>query len=333
MQSIWKRGNEGMKAVIFTEPGIIDSIKTIEMPVPEPNEKQIQIAVKAVSLSVGDFKSFMEYSENGKVSVAAKVLCAANKPFGGDIAGIVTKVGQRVKKVKVGDEVYASIGINGGCTEYVVADESKVCLKPKNLSFEDSAAIPTAGIVAMEACKKANIKADSSVLIYGASGGVGQFAVEIAKAMGANVTAVCSTRNVEMVYSIGADTVIDYKKKKIESCNMRFDAILGVNGDNSLHTYKELLNLGGSYIAIGGKQATSGLIAPLYALGSGKRMTFVIYASAIKHRHLETLKTLAENGKIKPFVEKIYAQDEMKLAIQNVCQNHAQGKIVISTNF
>lgn len=319
-----------MKTIVSTEIGNIDSIRTIEAPVPKPKGKQVQIAVKAASLSVGDFKPFIEKFENGKVSTFSKLICGVNKPFGGDVAGIVTDAGAQVKSLKVGDEVYASIGTSGGCTEYVVADESKVCLKPKNLSFESAAAMPTSGIVAMEACNKAKIRTGSSVLVYGASGGVGQFAVEIAKAMGGKVTAVCSTRNVEMACSIGADVVIDYKKESIASCNLKFDAILGVNGGNPLHVYKNLLASGGTYVAIGGTQAASGLIAPLYALGSGKQMTFVMYALAIKHGHLIALKDYAEQGKIKPFVEKIYAFNEVGQAIQNVCYNHAQGKTVIT---
>lgn len=322
-----------MKAVIFTETGNLESIKTVELPIPEPLDKEVQIEVKAAALSVSDFKAFEEKLKTGHVSALSKIIIPANKPFGGDIAGIVTKVGGKVDRFRVGDEVYASIGTNGACTEYVLVDESKVFQKPKNLSYEEASAIPTAGIVAMEACKKANIKNGMSVLVQGASGGVGNFAVEIAKAMGAEVTATCSTRNIENIYSIGADEVVDYKHEDITERDKCFDVILGVNGNITLSSYKKMLNKGGTYIAIGGKQAISGLIAPIYSFGSGKRMTFVVYASAVKHGHLETLKTLAEQSKIKPFIEHIYKPDEMKIAIETICKEHAKGKNVVTMQF
>ena len=321
-----------MRALVCTEPGNLNAIQIVELPVPEPKAHQVQIAVRAAGLSTSDFAPFVEMQTKGKVSFSSKLL-AGQKPFGGDVAGVVTKVGTKVTKFKVGDAVYAAIGVNGGCTEYVVADADKVCAMPGTLSFEEAAAIPTAGIVAMEACKKAGIAPGKSVLVYGASGGVGQFCVQIAKEMGGTVTAVCSTRNVENAYSLGADDVIDYKKTDITACERRFDAILGVNGNVPLHVYKKLLAPGGTYIAIGGQSATAGLLGPLYALGSGKRMTFVLFALAQNHGHLETLREMAERGKIKPFVEKVVAPEEVRTIVNAVCKNHAQGKIVVRTDY
>lgn len=321
-----------MREIICSKPGVFNEIKTVDLPVPEPKDNQVQIAVKAASFSISDFKPFADMMEKGKTSIISK-LVSGKKPFCGDVAGVIAKVGKAVYEFKVGDEVYSSIGVNGGCAEYIIADADKVCLKPKNLSFEEASAIPTAGIVAMEACKKAKLRKDVNVLVYGASGGVGQFAVMIAKAIGCNVTAVCSTRNVNMAYGIGADDVIDYKKEHIEDCAKQFDTIFGVNGDIPLSTYKKLLKKGGTYIAIGGKQANSGLIAPLYALGSGKKMSFVIYASAVKHGHLKSLKAIAEDDKLKPYIEKICKPTEVKDVLENVCKNHTQGKIVVEMNF
>ena len=317
-----------MRGIICSNPGYFDKIKIAELPIPEPKENQVQISVKASSLSVSDFKPFIDRMETGKISIVSKFV-TGKQPFGGDVAGIITKVGKNVSEFKIGDEIYASIGINGGCAEYVIADANKVCLKPENLSFEEAAAIPTSGIVAMEACQKAKLHKGMDVLVYGSSGGVGQFAVMIAKAIGCNVTAVCSTRNVAIACAIGADDVIDYKKENISDCVKQFDAIFGVNGDISLSTYKKLLKNGGTYIAIGGKQAMSGLVAPIYALGSGKKMTFVVYASAVKHGHLKTLKSIAEANQLKPFIEKICKPTEVREVLKNVCINHTQGKIVV----
>ena len=321
-----------MRALVCTTPGDWNTIQVVELPVPEPKANQVQIAVRAVWLSTADFGPFAEMQTKGKVSFASKLL-TKSKPFGGDVAGVVTKVGAKVTKFKVGDAVYAAIGVNGGCTEYVVADADKVCAMPSTLSFEEAAAVPTAGIVAMEACKKAGIAPGKSVLVYGASGGVGQFCVQIAKAMGGTVMAVCSTRNVKNAYRLGADDVIDYKKTDIASCERRFDAILGVNGNVPLHIYKKLLAPGGTYVAIGGQSAAAGLFGPLYAPGSGKRMTFVLFALSQNHGHLEALREMIEKGKIKPFVENTFTPKEASGEIYKIAKNHTQGRNVISIEF
>ena len=321
-----------MRALVCTDPGNLNAIQIVELPIPEPKANQVQIAVRAVGLSTSDFGPFVEMQTKGKVSFASKLL-TKSKPFGGDAAGVVTKVGAKVTKFKVGDAVYAAIGVNGGCTEYVVADADKVCAMPSTLSFEEAAAVPTAGIVAMEACKKAGIAPGKSVLVYGASGGVGQFCVQIAKAMGGTVTAVCSTRNVKNAYTLGADDVIDYKKADIAACERHFDAILGVNGNVPLHIYKKLLAPGGTYVAIGGQSATAGLFGPLYALGSGKLMTFVLFAIAQNHGYLETLREMAEQGKIKPFVENAFTPKDTHGEISKIVKNHTQGKNIVSIKF
>lgn len=319
-----------MQTITFTQTGDLDSIQIINRPIPNPKDNQVQIQVYAAALSVADFKSFSEKMERGQISLASRLLCKPGRPFGGDVSGIISKVGKRVKSLKVGDEVYASIGTYGGCAEYIVTNESLVALKPKNLTFEEAAAIPTAGIVAMEACQKANIRPHSDVLIYGASGGVGSFAIQIAKAMGGKVTAVCSTRNIDAALANGADTVVDYHRESISSCAKQYDAILGVNGNQSLHTYKSLLKPSGTYIAIGGDQAMAGLIAPLYALGSGKRMTFVMYALINKHSHLNKLAQLTENGQLKPFLESVCEPSDVKCLLERICRNHAAGKNIVS---
>lgn len=290
-----------MRAFVCTTPGDWNAIQVVKLPIPEPKANQVQIAVQAVGLSTAEFGPFVEMQTKGKVSPAAKLL-AEKKPFGGDVAGIVTKVGANITKFKVGDTVYAVIGVNGGCTEYVIADAVKVCAIPSTLSFEEAAAVPTAGIVAMEACKKAGVAPGKSVLVYGASGGVGHFCVQIAKTMGGTVMAVCSTRNVENAYNLGTDDVINYKKTDIATREMCFDAVLGVNGNVPLHVYKKLLAPSGTYVSISGQSAVAGLLGPLYALGSGKHMTFVLFSIAQNHDHLEAMREMIEKGKIKPFV-------------------------------
>lgn len=145
-----------MRGIICSKPGYFDKITIVELPVPEPKENQVQISVKASSLSVSDFKPFIDRMETGKLSMASKFV-VGKQPFGGDVAGIITKAGKNVSDFKIGDEIYVSIGVSGGCAEYVIADADKVCLKPESLSFEEAAAIPTSGIVAMEASQKAKL--------------------------------------------------------------------------------------------------------------------------------------------------------------------------------
>lgn len=321
-----------MNTLVCTQAGNLNNIEIIKRPTPEPKDHEVQIAVKAAALSISDFSVFTEREEKGKVSFLSKML-TENKPFGGDIAGIITKVGKKVTSLKIGDEVYASIGVNGGCSEYVLAKADKVSLKPDNFSFEEAAAVPTSGIVALEACKKANIKPGSSVLIYGSSGGVGTFAVQIAKAMGGIVTAVCSSKNVETMYSLGADEVIDYTVTDISKQSKCYDVVLGINGNISLKTYKSLLQKNGTYVAVGGESATSGLLGPLYALESGKHMTFVLYAIAVNHGHLSTLKEMAEVGKLRPYIEKIFLPKDSKREFERIIKNHANGKNVIKIDF
>lgn len=321
-----------MKSIICTEAGNFNSIQIQEKEMPKLKENEVLVQVKAVGLSTSDYSAFFEKMETGKVSFLAKKL-TENKPFGGDISGVVIKAGKKVSSLKMNDKVYASIGVNGGCSEYVVVDAKKVCLKPNNLSFEEAAAIPTSGLVALEACIKANIQPNSSVLIYGSSGGVGSFALQIAKHMQGNVTAVCSTENIENMVSLGADKVIDYTKTNIVDINKKFDCILGINGNISLKTYKSLLNQNGTYVAVGGKSATNGLLGPIYSIGSNKHMTFVLYANAIHHDHLQKLKELSEQEKIKPLIETIIYPNNIKQELERICKKHAKGKNVISMNF
>ena len=317
-----------MRTLVCTEAGNLECIVVKDAAIPEPGDHEVQIAVRAAALSASDFSVFTEKAEKGKVSFLSKLL-TENKPFGGDISGIISKTGKKISSLKAGDEVYASIGVNGGCADYITVKADKVFLKPANFSFEEAAAVPTSGLIALEACQKANIRTGSSVLVYGASGGVGQFAVQIAKALGGTVTAVCSSRNIENMYVLGADDVIDYTRTDISGLSRRFDAILGVNGDRTLKIYKNLLQKNGTYVAIGGKSAAGGLAGPLYALGSGKYMTFVFYASAVNHRHLVTLKEMAEAGKIKPYIEKTFLPQDAKTEFKRLCKDHAKGKNVI----
>ena len=151
--------------------------------------------------------------------------------------------------------------------------------------------------------------------------------------MGGIVTAVCSSKNIDTMYSLGADEVIDYTTTDISKQSKHYDVILGVNGNISLKTYKRMLQKNGTYVAVGGESATSGLLGPLYVLGSGKHMTFVLYAIAVNHGHLSTLKEMAEAGKLRPYIEKIFLPKDSKREFERIIKNHAKGKNVIHLQF
>lgn len=321
-----------MKVLVCKEAGNIESLSIVDRNLSDPKDNQVQIKVKAVSLSTSDIAPFTQKVEEGTISFAAKFM-VNNKALGGDISGIITKVGKRVNHLKVGDEVYSAIGVNGGCCEFVNVNTNKVFIKPNNLTFEQAASIPTSAIVAMEACKKAKIHKDTKVLIYGSSGGVGTMCLQIAKAMGATITAVCSTRNVQTMYELGANHVIDYKKENIENHTETYNVILRVNGNIKLSTYKRLLSPHGTYIAIGGKSATAGILGPLYALGSNKHMSFVLFAFAQNHGHLNTITSMIENNEIQVQLESVFTPKEAKNKIQQIAIHHTKGKNVIKTEF
>jgi NADPH:quinone reductase-like Zn-dependent oxidoreductase len=326
-----------MKAVIYVNPGKPEESFAIkEVTKPTPNSHQILIRVKATSINISDYNRFTQTIDGGKLSLRTKMmdrvmLHAIGNPLGAEVSGVVESVGKDVTAVKVGDEVFAATlnGLTGGWAEYALTDDTLVCHKPNNLSFEEAAVIPVAGTVALDAVRKAKIRAGNKVLVYGASGGVGHLAVQLSKAEGANVTAVCSTRNIEMVRSIGADEVVDYYKDDFTKTDKRYDAIIACNGYNPIKVYKKLLTQNGIYIAIGGaKQALAAFPASIFS----KNVSYVLYKEAAKKNPLPYLKEVAEAGKLKPFIDRVYSIDEIPEAIHYMVKTHAQGKVGIRIN-
>ena len=322
-----------MKGIVYTEFGPPEVLKIMDLETPKPKDNQVLIKVKAASMYYLDYMRFTKQVDGGKTPFSTKLIDKKNnalgKVIGCELSGIVEEVGKTVTQVKKGDEVFAvATGLSGALAEYALADETTVFLKPSNLSFEESATIPVAGISALGAVRTAGVKEGQSVLIYGASGGVGQFAVQLSKAVGATVTAVCSTRNIEIAHEIGADYVIDYKQEDFRKKDITYDVIIGVNGYNPIKQYKRLLNEGGVYVAVGGvKQGMmGGLFGPLYS-NKSKTLTFSTYFDAIKQPCLPYLKELAEDGKIKPYVESVCSAKDTAKAVRQLCKNHAQGKI------
>jgi NADPH:quinone reductase-like Zn-dependent oxidoreductase len=254
------------------------------------------------------------------------------KIIGTDIAGRVEAVGRNVRQFRPGDEVFGELSRCGfgAYAEFAAAPEKALALKPANLSFEEAATIPTAGCTALQGLRKGQIQRAQRVLINGASGGVGTFAVQIAKSFGTEVTAVCSTRNVDVVRSIGADHVLDYTKDDFATLGQRYDLILAANGDRSIWDYKRALSVDGSYVMSGGsnRQLTEALLfGPLLSIGHQR---FGNLLAKPNQADLLVLKELCETGKVRPVIERRFPLSEVPAAVRYVEDGHARGKVVVT---
>jgi NADPH:quinone reductase-like Zn-dependent oxidoreductase len=254
---------------------------------------------------------------------------------GVDFAGTVESVGRKVTRFKAGDEVFG--GRDGAFGEYVsVAESGSLALKPANLTFEQAAAVPIAAITALQALRdKGRIRPGQTVLINGASGGVGTFAVQIAKAYGANVTGVCSTRNVAMVRSIGADRVIDYTKEDFTQGSRRYDLIIDTVGTHSLLEYSHALNPEGALVMVGGLDKGPWL-GPMW--GSLKALVespfvhqrYIFMLAELDQSDLGVLGGLLTSGKVTPVIDRTYTLSEVPAAMAYLEQGHARGKVAIT---
>jgi NADPH:quinone reductase-like Zn-dependent oxidoreductase len=251
--------------------------------------------------------------------------------LGWDLAGRVEAVGKNIKQFRPMDEVFGCS--NGTFAEYVLAKEDHLALKPANKSFEEVAALPVAALTALQGLRDAGkIRPGQKVLIHGASGGVGTFAVQLAKSFGAEVTAVCSARNLDMARSIGADHVIDYTKDDFTRNGQRYDLIFAVNGYHPLSDYKRALSPQGSYICAGGTMPQflqAILLGPLMSRNGGKKMGSMGIAK-VNQKDLVYLGELLEAGKITPVIDRRYPLSEIAEAFRYVEDTHAQGKVVIT---
>ena len=324
-----------MKAVVYTKAGGLEVLKQQSVPMPSPKENQVLVEVKACALNIGDYQRFQ--TKNGKIPVSThitnKLMGYVGKPLGAEIAGIVIETGEKVTHVKVGDAVFgktAGTAPVGGIAEYAAMDADRVCLKPDNFSFEEASALSISFDTALGAVRKADITSGQKVMIYGASGGVGLFAVQLAKVAGAEITGVCSTRNIELAKSAGCDRVIDYKKEDFTKIDVKYDAIIGVNGCNPMKKYKSILKENGIFVGVGDvNQAMKALAA------SFTSHNFTYYAGAFSKQldYLQYAKELAEVGTLHPYIDKVYSVDKTTEAIQYLLSSHASGKVVIKMDF
>jgi NADPH:quinone reductase-like Zn-dependent oxidoreductase len=318
-----------MKAILRTQYGPPDVLQFTEMGKPIPKNDEVLIRIQATSVNPLDWRIL-----RGKPFLIrlGGLRTPKHKILGVDIAGRVEAVGSNVKQFRPGDEVFGGGKNLGGFAEYVCTAEDNLALKPANLSFEEAAAIPVAAISALQGLRdKGRIRHGQNVLIDGASGGVGTFAVQIAKSFGAEVTAVCSTRNVDQARSLGADHVVDYTRENFTKSGQRYDLILAVNAYHSIFAYKRALGQDGICVFVGGDLAhvfQAVLLGPLLSRIGRKKVCFV--GAKMNQKDLVFLKDLFEAGKVKPVIDRRYPLSDLAEALRYLEQGHAQGKVVIA---
>ncbi len=320
-----------MKAIVYTRYGSPDVLQLQEREIPTPGPNEVLVKVCAASLNPLDWHLL-----RGEPHLLRLMGFGIFKPkdgrLGADIAGRVEAVGKEVQQFQPGDEVFGDV-FRGGFAEYVCAPRDKLAGKPAGLTFEEAAAVPVAALTALQGLRdKGRIQPGQKVLIHGASGGVGTFAVQIAKALGAEVTGVCSTRNLEMVRLLGAGSVIDYTREDFARDPRRYDLILAVAGTRSIRDYRRALSPRGRWIGIGGGNSTLQMLSSmLYGAGVNLlgRQKMVGMMARANQEDLVFLGALLEEGRIKPVIDRCYSLDEVPEAMRYLEEGHARGKVVV----
>jgi NADPH:quinone reductase-like Zn-dependent oxidoreductase len=319
-----------MKAIVRETYGPPDVLHLEEVPLPTLRDGDVLVRVRAASANAGDWHLLRGTPLPFRLVAGLRI--PKFKIIGTDVAGHVEAVGRNVTQFRPGDEVFGELSRCGfgAYAEFAAAPEKALALKPANLSFEEAATLPTAGCTALQGLRKGRIQRAQRVLLNGASGGVGTFAVQIAKSFGTEVTAVCSTRNVDMVRSIGADHVIDYTKDDFATHGQRYDLILATNGDRSIWDYRRALTTDGCYAMTGGsnRQLTEALLfGPLLSIG---RQQFGNVLVKPNQGDLLVLKELCESGKVRPVIDRRFPLSEVSSAVRYVEDGHARGKVVVT---
>jgi NADPH:quinone reductase-like Zn-dependent oxidoreductase len=324
-----------MKAIVYRCYGTPDVLKLEEIAKPSPADDRVLVKVHAASVNPLDWH-YMQ----GKPYIM-RAAAGVGKPdsilTGADFAGTVESVGKNVARFKPGDEVFGDR--DGAFGEYVsVRENGAMALKPSNMTMEQAAAVPIAGLTALQALRdKGKVQAGQKVLINGASGGVGTFAVQIAKTYGADVTGVCSTRNVEMVKSIGADHVIDYTKEDFTQGSARYDLIVDNVGNHTLSELRHVLTPNGALVMVGGPSDNSWL-GPLtgsvkaYFVAHFVSQKLIFMLADANQEDLNVLRDLMQTGKLTPVIDRRYKLAETAQAISYLEQGHAKGKVIIAVD-
>ncbi len=313
-----------MKAIRYNQYGSPEVLRLMEVDRPSPGEGEVLVRIHAAAANPLDWH-FMR-ADPFFIRFFSGVLRPKDQRLGADIAGRVEALGPNTNQFEVGDEVYTDIS-RGGFAEYASVSEEILALKPANLSFEAAAAVPVAGLTALQSLRnQGQVMTGQQVLVNGAAGGVGTFAVQIAKYYGAQVTGVCSTRNVEMVRGIGADRVVDYTQEDFTRGGQEFDLILDNVGNRSMFDIKRILGTGGMYLL----NAFSPRVMLQMALPSGGQTLLNTALTKVLQTDLVFLKELLEAGDIVPVIDRRYSLAEVPEAIRYLEAGHARGKVVIT---
>jgi NADPH:quinone reductase-like Zn-dependent oxidoreductase len=322
-----------MKAIVCPKYGSPDVLRLKEVEKPVPQDDQLLVKVHAASVNALDW-----HLMRGSPFLARVGGNGLRKPkdprLGVDLAGRVEAVGSKITRFHVGDEVFGRG--NGTFAEYACTRETAVVLKPSNITFEAAAAVPIAALTALEALRdRGQIAPGQQVLIHGSSGGVGTFALQLAKTFGAEVTAVCSTQNVEMARSMGADHVIDYTQEDFTRNKQRYDLILAVNGYHSISVYRRALRPQGTYVLVGASNARlmqallqALVLGRVFSKAGGKKMVF--FTAKASQEDLAFMSELLEAGKVVPVIDRCYPLGETAGALRYMEEGHPKGKIVIT---
>ena len=320
-----------MKAIVYEKYGSPNDLQLKEVEKPTPKEDEVLVKIYATTVTPGDV--IVVKGDPFPVRFFSGLLKPKHKIPGKEMAGRVEAVGSTVTQLQPGDEVFGDLTVCGlgAFAEYVSVPENAIALKPANLTFEEAAAVPESAVVALQGLRdKGKIQAGQKVLINGTSGGVGSFALQIAKSFGAEVTAVCSTRNLDKARSLGADHVIDYTKEDFTQNGKQYDLILAANGYHPISDYRRALSPEGIFVATGGSMAQTFeaiLQGPIISMRGSKKMGNMLVKP--NKDDLIFMKVLIEAGKVVPTIDRRYPLSEFLQAFRYLEEGHAQGKVVI----
>ena len=320
-----------VKAIVFTKYGLPDVLELKEVKKPIPKDNEVLIKVHAASVNDWDWGLLRGTPFTNRLFFG--LLKPKIKTLGGDIAGRVEAIGQNITQFQPGDEVYGDLSGSGfgGFAEYVCARENALVLKPAGMTFEEAAAVPQAAILALQGFRdKGQIHPGQKVLINGAGGGAGTFAVQIAKSFGAVVTGVDSTRKLDIMRAVGADHVIDYTQEDFTKKGQCYDWIIDFAAHHSIFDYYRALNPKGTYVIVGGASARIFqimLLGPMISMATSKKMRILMHK---QNKDLAVMEELFETGKVKPVIDKRYPLSEVPDALKYFGEGLHRGKVVIT---
>jgi NADPH:quinone reductase-like Zn-dependent oxidoreductase len=322
-----------MKAAVYAAYGGPEAVRIVELPIPVPNDDEVLIRVCAAALNPHDWRIM-----RGSPYVFRKMYGGFRAPTvrpGRDVAGDVEAVGKSVSQFKPGDAIFGFC--HGGLAEYACTSQSRLAPKPSNATYEQAASVPVAGMTALQALRDhGNVQAGQSVLINGAAGGVGTFAVQMAKAFGAVVTGVCSPGNVDFVRSLGADHVIDYTISDFTRAAEQYDSIVDCAGNHGMSEYKNVLKTGGMCVIVGapkeiGTLKLLGYFLEPKLLSRFTDKTFITFITKANERDLPAIAEMIENGLVTPVIDSRFPLRDTAKAIAHLEEGHARGKVIVTT--